>query len=147
MSIATELNRIITGKENIKTSVYNKGVEIPDNALINLYSQYIDVIEFEDFDLQREQKLYELYSLTHFYLAPLYLAKHLNFTKFVEFCQHYSLGNQSYQLPFHSLRLTSPNLLQYLRVKHSRPKHRNFFLVRCQGTVLLPRCFRHIRRF
>lgn len=44
MSIATELDRIITGKENIKTSVYNKGVEIPNNTLINLYSEYIDGI-------------------------------------------------------------------------------------------------------
>lgn len=44
MSIATELDRIIAGKENIKTSVYNKGVEIPENTLINLYSNYIDNI-------------------------------------------------------------------------------------------------------
>jgi len=36
-----------------------------------LYSQYIDVIEFEDFDLQREQKLYELYMETQEWFGPM----------------------------------------------------------------------------
>lgn len=44
MSIATELNRIIDAKADIKTAIENKGITIPDNTLINAYSEYIDDI-------------------------------------------------------------------------------------------------------
>lgn len=44
MSVATELTRIQTAKADIKTAIENKGVTIPDNTLINAYSDYIDDI-------------------------------------------------------------------------------------------------------
>ena len=45
MSIASELTRIQTAKADIKTAVANKGVTIPNNALISSYSQYINNIQ------------------------------------------------------------------------------------------------------
>ena len=42
MSVATELNRIISAKADIKTAVANKGVTIPDDKLIDEYADYID---------------------------------------------------------------------------------------------------------
>lgn len=45
MSVATELNRIIGAKADIKTAVANKGVTIPDDKLIDEYADYIDQIQ------------------------------------------------------------------------------------------------------
>ena len=44
MSIATELDRIIQAKDDIKTSIENKGITVPSNALISDYSTYVDSI-------------------------------------------------------------------------------------------------------
>lgn len=44
-TIAQELTRINTAKTNIKTSIEAKGVQVPSNALISTYSDYIDQIQ------------------------------------------------------------------------------------------------------
>lgn len=43
-TIAQELTRIQTAKTNLKTSIENKGVQVPSNALIDSYSGYVDQI-------------------------------------------------------------------------------------------------------
>ena len=45
MSVATELNRIISAKADIKTATADKGVTIPDDKLIDEYADYIDQIQ------------------------------------------------------------------------------------------------------
>lgn len=45
MSIATEITRIKQAKENIKTSITNKGVTVPNTATLDEYSSLIDSIE------------------------------------------------------------------------------------------------------
>ena len=44
MSIASQIQRLQNAKTSIKTSIENKGVEVPTNALIDTYSNYIDNI-------------------------------------------------------------------------------------------------------
>ena len=44
MSIATEIQRLQTAKEEIKTSIENKGVTVPPNATLDKYSDYVDQI-------------------------------------------------------------------------------------------------------
>ncbi len=44
MSIASEISRLQTAKANIKTSIENKGVTVPSDALISTYNTYIDSI-------------------------------------------------------------------------------------------------------
>ena len=44
MSIASQIQRIQNAKASIKASIENKGVEIPTNALIDTYPNYIDNI-------------------------------------------------------------------------------------------------------
>ena len=44
MSIATELNRIIGAKSDMKTSIEAKGVTVPSNATIDAYHNYVDQI-------------------------------------------------------------------------------------------------------
>lgn len=44
MSIASEITRLQTAKENIKISIENKGVTVPSNASIDTYYDYIDQI-------------------------------------------------------------------------------------------------------
>lgn len=44
MSIASEITRLQTAKENIKFSIENKGVTVPSNASIDTYYDYIDQI-------------------------------------------------------------------------------------------------------
>lgn len=44
MSIASQIQRLQNAKASIKTSIENKGVEIPTNALIDTYPNYIDNI-------------------------------------------------------------------------------------------------------
>lgn len=43
-TIDDQINRIETAKANLKTSIVNKGVSIPDTALLNDYSFYVDKI-------------------------------------------------------------------------------------------------------
>lgn len=45
MSISTEFTRLQTAKENIKTSLQNKGVTVSDTAKLDEYSSLIDNIE------------------------------------------------------------------------------------------------------
>ena len=45
MRIATEITRIKQAKENIKTSITNKGVTVPNTATLDEYSSLIDSIE------------------------------------------------------------------------------------------------------
>lgn len=45
MSIASEITRLQTAKEDIKFSIENKGVTVPSNASIDTYYDYIDQIE------------------------------------------------------------------------------------------------------
>ena len=51
---ADELNRIIDAKQAIKESVAGKGVEIPDDELIDKYSTYIDQISQQGGDITLE---------------------------------------------------------------------------------------------
>lgn len=44
MSVASEITRIQNAKASIKSSIENKGVSVPSNALIDTYSTYIDAI-------------------------------------------------------------------------------------------------------
>lgn len=44
MSIASEITRLQTAKEDIKSSIENKGVTVPSNASIDTYNTYIDQI-------------------------------------------------------------------------------------------------------
>lgn len=44
MSIASQIQRLQNAKTSIKTSIENKGIEVPNNALIDTYSTYIDNI-------------------------------------------------------------------------------------------------------
>ena len=44
MSIASELTRIQGAKSDLRTSIINKGVQVPQNALIDSYSGYVDQI-------------------------------------------------------------------------------------------------------
>lgn len=45
MSIASEITRLQNAKSNIKTSIENKGVTVPNNATLDAYSGYIDNIQ------------------------------------------------------------------------------------------------------
>lgn len=45
MSIATQIQRLDTAKQQIKTSIEGKGVAVPDSATLSDYPQYIDQIE------------------------------------------------------------------------------------------------------
>lgn len=45
MSIATEIQRLQTAKENIKTAITNKGVTVPASAKVDTYNNYIGQIE------------------------------------------------------------------------------------------------------
>lgn len=45
MSISDQIKRISDAKASIKTAIENKGVDVPDNALIDSYASYIDNIE------------------------------------------------------------------------------------------------------
>lgn len=45
MSIASELTRIQGAKSDLRTSIINKGVQVPQNALIDSYSGYVDQIQ------------------------------------------------------------------------------------------------------
>lgn len=45
MSVTTELARIQTAKDDIKTAIENKGVSVPSNTLIDDYSTYVDSIQ------------------------------------------------------------------------------------------------------
>lgn len=45
MSIENELNRLQSAKESIRTAVASKGIEIPEDATLDTYSTYIDLIE------------------------------------------------------------------------------------------------------
>lgn len=45
MSIATEISRLQTAKADIKTAIINKGVQVPNNALIDTYDTYIAQIQ------------------------------------------------------------------------------------------------------
>ncbi len=44
MSVATEITRIQSAKSNIKTAIENKGVTVPNDALIDAYATYISQI-------------------------------------------------------------------------------------------------------
>lgn len=44
MSVATEITRIENAKSNIKTAIENKGVSVPNDALIDTYATYISQI-------------------------------------------------------------------------------------------------------
>lgn len=44
MSIASQIQRLQNAKTSIKASIENKGVEVPTNALLDTYSNYIDNI-------------------------------------------------------------------------------------------------------
>lgn len=44
MTVASEITRLQTAKADIKTSIENKGVQVPSNITIDLYPQYIDNI-------------------------------------------------------------------------------------------------------
>jgi len=44
LSIASDLSRLQTAKANLKTSIGNKGVTVPDEAKMDSYSGYIDQI-------------------------------------------------------------------------------------------------------
>lgn len=48
MSIANEITRLQTAKADLKTSIENKGVEIPTSATIDEYPQYIDQLSAGD---------------------------------------------------------------------------------------------------
>lgn len=45
MSIASELTRIQGAKSDLRTSIINKGVQVPQSALIDSYSGYVDQIQ------------------------------------------------------------------------------------------------------
>lgn len=45
MSIASEITRLTNAKNDIKTSIENKGVEVPSSAKLDEYYNYIDEIE------------------------------------------------------------------------------------------------------
>ena len=44
MSIATEISRLQTAKENLKASIENKGVEVSAYAKLDEYPAYVDMI-------------------------------------------------------------------------------------------------------
>ena len=44
MSVATEITRIETAKSNIKTAIENKGVSVPNDALLDTYATYVSQI-------------------------------------------------------------------------------------------------------
>ncbi len=44
-TIAQEITRIQTAKSDLKTSIENKGVSVPSNALIDDYADYVDQIQ------------------------------------------------------------------------------------------------------
>lgn len=48
MSIATEIQRLQTAKQNIKTAIEEKGVTVPSSATIDSYSGYIENIQGGD---------------------------------------------------------------------------------------------------
>lgn len=45
MSIQSEIQRLTTAKSDLKQSIGNKGVTIPDEASIDTYNHYVDLIE------------------------------------------------------------------------------------------------------
>ena len=45
MSIQSEIQRLTTAKSDLKQSIGNKGVTIPDEAPIDTYNHYVDLIE------------------------------------------------------------------------------------------------------
>lgn len=45
MSIATEISRLQTAKTNLKTSIENKGVDVPANTKLDGYSALVDAIQ------------------------------------------------------------------------------------------------------
>ena len=45
MSVSDELTRIQGAKASLKTSITNKGVEVPDTALIDAYPALVDQIQ------------------------------------------------------------------------------------------------------
>lgn len=53
MSIQSEISRIENSKNEIRESIFSKGVNVPENEHINTYSQYINqIISFNDvFDI------------------------------------------------------------------------------------------------
>lgn len=44
MSIQSEIERMVSAKENLRTSIINKGVDIPQDIKIDEYSSYVDKI-------------------------------------------------------------------------------------------------------
>lgn len=44
MSIQSEIDRIVSSKSNIRNSILNKGVDVPENIKIDNYNTYIDMI-------------------------------------------------------------------------------------------------------
>ena len=53
MSIQSEISRIENSKNEIRESIFSKGVNVPENEHINTYAQYINqIISFNDvFDI------------------------------------------------------------------------------------------------
>lgn len=52
MSVSDELTRIQGAKASLKTSITNKGVEVPDTALIDAYPALVDQIETGGGDIE-----------------------------------------------------------------------------------------------
>lgn len=68
MNIGENLNRIINGKASIRQSIIGKGVDVPESALIDAYSEYIDAIEQggggEDVGGIEDELIFEIHSTT-----------------------------------------------------------------------------------
>lgn len=45
MSIASEIQRLQTAKQNITTAIENKGVQVPANTTLDFYPTYISQIQ------------------------------------------------------------------------------------------------------
>ena len=74
MSIATELNRILQAKQDIRQVIKQKGVRIPKEATLEVYDTYIDQISNDPITTPRtiiypiegsNLKRYELYNFPH----------------------------------------------------------------------------------
>lgn len=57
MSVSTEINRLKTAKSNIKNSIEEKGITVPNAEKITNYYQYIDQLPSLEEYLEMQEKL------------------------------------------------------------------------------------------
>ena len=90
MSINSEIERIKQGKEDLRTSIENKGVAVDEGALIDTYHDYVDKISIENLggiDINGVIKNYQVAA-----------GNTVNAGDFVKFIQEQSNNTEAYSL-------------------------------------------------